>query len=147
MSHGPSPDPALWWTRPVELSVIEGKSFYAFMDDARISENIFMDSEEPQVQPKTSAAATISRPNFDCDIPVIVNNDSEVQPSIINTSAAPSNQFYTASPKHPTKKTSTQKSTMWLVWLHHIIWKAFETKVCISPKTPSFVWMREIDCF
>ena len=39
----------------VELSVIEAKSFYALMDDTSISENIFLDTEEPQVQPNTSA--------------------------------------------------------------------------------------------
>ena len=68
----------------VESSVIEGKSFYAFMGDISISEKIFLDTEEPQVQIKTSAAnaaVTISRQNFDWYIPVIVNNVSEVQPS------------------------------------------------------------------
>ena len=41
---------------PVEdLAVIEVKSFYALMDDTSISENIFLDTEEPQVQPNTSA--------------------------------------------------------------------------------------------
>ena len=39
----------------VELSVIEVKSFYALMDDTSNSENIFLDTEEPQVQPNTSA--------------------------------------------------------------------------------------------
>ena len=39
----------------VELSVVEEKSFYALMDDTSISENIFLDTEEPRVQPKTSA--------------------------------------------------------------------------------------------
>ena len=39
----------------VDLAVIEVKSFYALMDDTSISENIFLDTEEPQVQPNTSA--------------------------------------------------------------------------------------------
>ena len=40
----------------VELLVIEGKSLHALMDYTSISENIFLDTGEPQVQPKTSAA-------------------------------------------------------------------------------------------
>ena len=41
----------------VQLSVIEGKSFYALMDDTCINENIYLDTDEPQVQqPKTSVA-------------------------------------------------------------------------------------------
>ena len=57
-----------------------------------------------------SAVATTSRQNFDWDIPVIVNNVSEVQPSNSVISAAPSNQyFHPASPTHPIRKTSTQK--------------------------------------
>ena len=39
----------------VELSVIEVKSVNALMDDTSISENIFLDTEEPPVQPNTSA--------------------------------------------------------------------------------------------
>ena len=39
----------------VELSVIGVKSFYALMDDTGINENIFLDTEEPQVQPNNSA--------------------------------------------------------------------------------------------
>ena len=42
-------DPAL------ELPVMEVKFFYSLMDDTRISENIFLDTKEPQVQPNTSA--------------------------------------------------------------------------------------------
>ena len=73
--------------------MIEGKSIYVFMDNNSIRENIFLDTEEQQVQPKTcaaSAAAIIGRPNFDWDIPVFVNNDSEVQSSTRGISAAPS---------------------------------------------------------
>ena len=51
----------------MDLSLVDGKSLYAFMDYTSISENVFMDTEEPQVQTKNSAAATISRPHFDWD--------------------------------------------------------------------------------
>ena len=49
------------------------------MDDTRISENIFLDTKETQVQPNTNASSTpmtISRSNFDWDASEIVNNNS-----------------------------------------------------------------------
>ena len=50
----------------VELSVIEVNSFYALMEDTSISENIFLDTEEPQVQPNTSAGTHVYLALFQC---------------------------------------------------------------------------------
>ena len=61
---------------------------------------------------------------------MIITNVTKVQPSTSDISAASSNQYiYSASPTHPTRKTSTQKSILWRVWLHHIIWKSSEFAV------------------
>ena len=54
----------------VELSVIEVKSFYALMDDTSISENLFLDTEEPQVQPNTSAGTHVYLTLFNVSIKI-----------------------------------------------------------------------------
>ena len=70
-----------------------------------------------------SAAATISSQNFDWDIPVIVNNVSEVQPSTSDISQLSHQISIFTPPTHPTGKTSTHKSIVCRVWLHYIIWR------------------------